>query len=295
MNEFLSNPIIQLVLAIITVTEFSIALISYLKISKVRKSQIQYRDIVELDNILRNLRENDALLSYIRSVSDMPIPEELSYRIDRAIALNHECIGSVNKANQILLKSDEKIQNSNVVYHEKGYFNNEFYRDVILSAKRRVVLYIKRNIRPFSLDNLSALLSLADQSNVNITIFAFSPKMDNDILNEMKKSIPNCPTQTDELINTQIAGKNLFLELKQKMKKPGNFNYYEYTSFPISQYIVVDDRLYWGIVNYNKMDMVNPFEERPYLEMNVSTPFARYILSMQNKEIAECIKNGFAY
>lgn len=292
MEQFINSAIVQIVLAAITLIEFTIAIVSYQKISKVRKSQIEYRDIVELDKVLSNLKNNTKLLSAIKADEEVSLPPQLSERIEKTVAINHECIGAVNKANQILLNSEKAENNGDVIYHERGYFNNDFYKEIILKAQKRIVFYIKRNTRPFTLDNLSALTKLADEQNVKISLFAFSPQMDEEVMKEMMKSIPNSPDGVEELKRSQIASREFYVGCKKQMRKPQNITYYEYRSFPLSQYIIVDNTLYWGIVNYNKTGMINAFEERPYLEMDVSNPFAQYIISLQNTSIAEANNNG---
>lgn len=276
MEQFIKSILVQSILACITIIEFIIALISYKKISKVRKSQIEYRDIVELDNILLNINNNTALLGTIRTNYGSMLPKEVIERIDAIVAHNYECVGAVNKANQILLNANKTIHRGEAIYHQRGYFNQRFYKDIILNANKRIVFYIKRNTRPFTLDNLSALIDLADNKDVDIKIFAFSPKIEDSILNEMMKSIPRCPESAETLRNTQISGRGVYVEQKKYMKKPHNITYYEYLSYPLSQYIIVDDVMYWGIVNFDKSDMKNVFDERPYLEIDINTPFAQY-------------------
>ena len=295
MEEFINSAGVQIVLAIITIIEFIVAIVSYKKISKVRQSQVEYRDIIELDNILNNLHDNTILLSTIKSDSHVDLPIEISERLDKIVAHNYECIGAVNKANQILLNNEKISHDNEVIYHDRGYFNTDFYTNNILNAKKRVIFNIKRNIRPFTLDNLSALIKLADDKNVNITLFAFSPQMDRKILNEMMKSIPNCPESVEDLCNTQTVARNMYLDQKRQMRNPQNIIYYEYYSYPLSQYIIVDNTFYWGIVNYNKTNMNNAFEERPYIEMDVTNPFAQFIISLQETLISECTSNGSVY
>ena len=295
MEQFINNWLVQSILALVSIIEFIVAVVSYLKISKVRKSQIEYHDIVELDNVLYNLSENTQLLTSIRSDQSINLPQEVLDRIDLIVAHNYECIGAVNKANQILLNTNKDSFCGDVIYHERGYFNQRFYKEIILDAKRRVVFFIKRNMRPFTLDNLSSLMELADNKNVDVKIFAFSPEIDETILKEMMKSIPNCPESIDILRSTQINARSLYLEQKKHMRKPQNITYYEYLSYPLSQYIIVDNTLYWGIVNFNKSEMLNVFDERPFLEMDINNQFAQYIVSLQDKLIAECKQNNGVY
>ena len=151
------------------------------------------------------------------------------------------------------------------------------------------MLFLKRNIRPFTLDNLSALIDLAER-NVEIDIFCFSPQIDGRLLEEMKKTIPSCP-DTDELKHSQEANRRTYMERKAKMKNPDNLNYYEYSSYPLSQYIIVDNTLYWGIVNFDKTSMEDPFSDRPYLEMDVSTDFAKYIM-LCNKAVKQACQDS---
>ena len=296
LTEILNNPIVQILLALITLIEFTVSIVSYYKISKVRESQIEYRDIIELDTILSNLNNNTDVLKRIRNTTEIDLSSELMNEIDQLVTANAVCLGAVNKANQILLNSDNNTQNKNsqqVIYHEKGYFDKYFFDNIILSAKQRVILYLKRNIRPFTLDNLNELIKLADK-NITIDIFAFSTKTDRKILEEMRKTIPNCPDNND-LIQSQEINKQAYISKKRQMKKPNNINYYEYTGFPFSQFIVIDNKLYWGIVNFDKTNMSDPFADRPYLEMDISTHFAQYILSQQDEMKEKCRSKNLNY
>ena len=293
-GEALNNPIVQLVLAIIALVEFAVSVVSYFKILSVKKSQVEYRDVIELDTIINNLNNNTEVLKRIRNHSGIDMPEEIKDDIDRLVTANSVCYGAVNKANQILLNAGaEGRAQDGVVYHENGYFNKAFFDDVVLGAKHRVVLYLKRNIRPFTLDNLNSLAILADR-NVKIDVFAFSPSIDPTLLEDMKKSIPSCPS-TKELIVTQETNRQAFVDRKAKMKKPGNFNYFEYFDYPLSQYIIVDNKMYWGIVNFNKSDMSDPFGDRPYLEMDVSTRFAKYIIAQHDNIKKQCRANDSCF
>lgn len=295
METIIQNSAFQITLALISVIEFIVAVISCIKISKVRKSQIEYRDIVELDYILQNIRDNTDLLKEVKDKAASTLSCELITRLEKAIALNYECVGAVNKANQILFESERASHENEVIYYKNGYFNTSFYNNIILNAKSRIILYIKRNVRPFTLDNLSALIALAENENVKIEIFAFSPKMHDYVFREMMRSIPNCPQDIKELRSSQTIGRNFYLSQKTYMKKSNNITYYEYRDFPLSQYIVVDDKFYWGIVNYDKTKMDNVFESRPYLEMSVTNPFAKYILSLKDTTISECTSYGDKY
>ena len=281
----INNPATQVILAVIAIAEFIISIVAYFKISKVRKSQIEYRNIIELDTILKNIEKNNELLNRIRSQKNLTDGE--IFGIDEIVAANNICLGAVRKANQILLNSGKTVYNkSDVVYHETGYFDREFFDSIILSAKHNVTLFIKRNTRPFTLENLHALSKLADQ-NVTIDIFAFSPEISIDVLTEMQNTIPNCPS-VDELLHTQKINKQAFIEKKKSLKKPNNFNYYEYLHYPDCQYIIVDNKLYWGIVNFNKKEMDDPFGDRPYIEMSTSSKFSQYIIALQQKEKDSC-------
>ena len=296
-NDILNNTITQFILAIICIIQFFVSIISYLKISRVRKSQTDYHDIIELDKILGNLESNTDILKKINNNQDINLPDNMKRKIQIMVDSNYECIGAVNKANQILLNyenSHESPNNREAIYHERGYFNKEFFDSKILTANKRIFLYLKRNTRPFTLDNLKALVILAE-SGVKIDIFAFSSNIEKTLLDQMMDSIPNCPT-TDVLLTTQISNRQSYIATKEKMKNnKQNINYYEYRTYPLSQYIIVDNILYWGIVNYDKSQMENVFEDRPYLQMDTSSDFAKYILSLHKKMIDDCTKNGEKY
>lgn len=296
-SDILNNTITQFILAVICIIQFLVSIISYLKISRVRKSQTEYHDIIELDKILGNLESNTDILKKLSNKQDINLPDDMKHKIQNMVDLNYECIGAVNKANQILLnyKNNNEIQNGGkAIYHERGYFNKEFFDSKILTASKRIFLYLKRNTRPFTLDNLKALVILAE-NGVRIDIFAFSTNIEKILLEQMMASIPNCPT-IDVLLNTQISNRQSYIDTKEKMKNnKQNINYYEYKTYPLSQYIIVDNTLYWGIVNYDKSQMDDVFEDRPYVEMDASSDFAKYILSLHRKIIDDCTKNGEKY
>lgn len=294
LENFVSNSLTQFILAVIAIIEFAVSLVSYIKISKVRKSQIEYRDIIELDNILLNLRKNTDLFLEVKNSDAYNADYDLKNKIDKMVLSNYECIGSVNKANQIMFRAQKKNElfGTDVVYHESGYFNKSFFDNVILNAKKQVVLYIKRNTRPFTLDNLNALINLSETKNVKVKIFAFSPEMEEIIMNEMKKTIPNSPS-IQELRETQISNRNAYLERKKRMVNTDNIVYFEYTDYPVAQYIIVDNKMYWGIVNYDKSDMDNVFEDRPYIIMDTDTKFVKYIQALQAKVEINCSNSRY--
>ena len=288
LDYLLSNAMTQLILAVIAIIEFVVSVLGYIKISKVRKSQIEYRDIIELDNILLNLKKNTDLFMEVKNSEAYSIDPELKDKIDKIVLSNYECIGSVNKANQIMFSAQkDALVSGDVIYHESGYYNKAFFDNVILQAKKQIVLYIKRNTRPFTLDNLNALINLSESKNVKVKIFAFSPDIDETLLKEMEKTIPNSPP-VRELRDTQRLNRNEYVERKKKMKNTDNIAYYEYMEYPLSQYVIVDDKLYWGIVNFDKSDMANVFEDRPYIVMDTNSRFARYIQAVQHKTEENC-------
>ena len=64
----------------------------------------------------------------------------------------------------------------------------------------------------------------------------------------MKLCIPNCPEDTEELIESQIQNRANYIAVKKNMTRPQNISYYEYQQYPNCQFVIVDDKMYWELL-----------------------------------------------
>lgn len=162
-------------------------------------------------------------------------------------------------------------------YHSAGFYDDNFFNDIILSAKQRIVICCKRNTRPFKQGNIDELIDKA-ANGVNIQILSFSPTMDDALLEEIRKSVPHPPKDIEELRNTQKNHAKIYQDRKSKMEESfkRNLNYFETSEIIWFNFVLVDNRFYWGIVNYKKTDEDHSvYKNRPYIEYPLTDPFAK--------------------
>lgn len=123
----------------------------------------------------------------------------------------------------------------------------------------------------------------------------FSPDISDELLEEIRKSVPRPPKSIKEMRKTQIEYKEEYLEQKKK-QNCDNIIYYESLDFPLFQFVLVDNKLYLGIVNYNKEDEENlVYDNRPYLEFNVTDKFACEILKKYSILVKKCEDSKHCY
>lgn len=288
-EEIVKSPIIQLIVIIISILAFVITVLSYIKIKRVKEGQILYQNYLNLDNIINTL---EIAKNYMDQKNDIKI-EILPNKEDIIENINKQ-IATIESVNNVLFQNKKLDLKSNIIFHESGYYNDEFFSNIILKAKKRIVIYGKRNTRVFKQENILKIFDLAKKS-CYVELMFFSPNISNDLLEEIRKSVPYPPKTIEEMRKTQIEYKEEYLEQKEK-QKCNNIKYYEYLDFPLFQFALVDSKLYFGITNYNKEDEKNTvYDDRPYLEFDVSDKFARKILNKYSILLAKSEYNRICY
>lgn len=281
-EKIVDSPIIQLVVIIISILAFIITILSYVKIKKVKEGQILYQNHLDLDNLINTLEitKNFISLKSANEIDELRNQQEIIGNINKQIT-------NIETVNRVLFQKNKLGLKSNVIFHASGYYNDEFFSSVILKANKKIIIYGKRNTRVFKQENILKIFELAKKS-CYIELMFFSPNISNDLLEEIRKSVPYPPKTIDEMRKTQIEYKKEFLEQKEK-QKCDNIKYYESYDFPLFQFVLVDNKLYFGIVNYNKEDEKNTvYDDRPYLEFDVLDEFARKILKKYSILLEKC-------
>lgn len=208
------------------------------------------------------------------------------------ITSNIATIEAINRAFNTTVKNQINIVEENPLsspkYVPNGYYNVDFFNNIILKAQTKILICCKRNTRVCAQGNVQKLCKLAN-SGCEITIVSFSPKMSNDLLEEIRTSVPNPPKDVRKLKESQIRNREQLLE-NARNSGASSLKYYETLKFPFFHLIQVDDRVYWGIVNYTKHgeDTSQTYEERPYLIFEQNDPFIEKML----RKVDDIIRNS---
>lgn len=269
---------------LLTALGLVLTVISIVKIQKVKDAQKQAQDryaelvrVKEIEQLLYDLQN-----FFKRLQSNSKIPENVKQHLNIAdysneITSNIATIEAINRAFNTTVKNQINIVEENPLlspkYVPNGYYNVDFFNNIILKAQTKILICCKRNTRVCAQGNVQKLCKLAN-SGCEITIVSFSPKMSNDLLEEIRTSVPNPPKDVRKLKESQIRNREQLLE-NARNSGASSLKYYETLKFPFFHLIQVDDRVYWGIVNYTKHgeDTSQTYEERPYLIFEQNDPF----------------------
>ena len=282
-----------LVASIITLVAFVITLLSYSKIGKIKRGQIKYKDLVDIRGTVALLSNISDLIKTIKK--DQSLDGNLSEQLDNMISEISKNIGQINSVNKALFNEEEKqdIDPMNPpiepIYTGRGFYDDDFFRNVILKAKKRIIICCKRNTRPFKQGNLDELIKKATEG-VDIQILSFSPKMHEKLLEAIRESVPHPPNTLNKLKSTQITNFHTYLDRKKTMhdKDKQRINYYETSEIIWFNFVLVDNSLYWGLVNYKKTDEAGDvYTSRPYVTFSAADPFAKKILKIYNNIIKD--------
>lgn len=187
-------PLIQFIILIITILGFIITLLTFWKTKKIRESQIEYKKNIYLDDIINILEISSATFEDILKKSNTKNID--STKLFNLIKKIDYSLGSIKAINNMLFDSES---DSNVKYYSHGYYDDTFFRDIILNAKKRIIIYGKRNTRCFKQENIIKLLEKSKNDLCQIELAFFSPDMSNILLEEIRKSVPFPPNTIDEL------------------------------------------------------------------------------------------------
>lgn len=284
---------------IMTAGGLIISIISMIKIQNVKNAQKEaqkkYAELVrvqeiknllqKLNNFFRRLERNTDISKTVRDNLNIT-----GYTSE--IATNIATIDAINRAfnNGDKNEPDSKKRDSQLipVYAESGYYNNDFFNNIILKAQSDVVICCKRNTRISQQENVQKLCALARQGR-EIKIVAISPDMPDALLAEICESVPN-PSSLKELKESQLHQRQTLLNNAKSLKvSDKNLQYYETNKIPFFHLVKVDDKVYWGLVNYKKYgeDLTTTYEERPYLVFDAQNLFAIRMLQKVEDIIKE--------
>lgn len=283
---------------LLTALGLVLTVISIVKIQKVKDAQKQAQDryaelvrVKEIEQLLYDLQN-----FFKRLQSNSKIPENVKQHLNIAdysneIISNIATIEAINRAFNTTVKNQINIVEENPLsspkYVPNGYYNVDFFNNIILKAQTKILICCKRNTRVCAQGNVQKLCKLAN-SGCEITIVSFSPKMSNDLLEAIRTSVPNPPKDVRKLKESQIRNREQLLE-NARNSGASSLKYYETLKFPFFHLIQVDDRVYWGIVNYTKHgeDTSQTYEERPYLIFEQNDPFIEKMLQKVNDIIRD--------
>ena len=284
---------------LLTALGLVLTVISIVKIQKVKDAQKQAQDryaelvrVKEIEQLLYDLQN-----FFKRLQSNSKIPENVKQHLNIAdysneITSNIATIEAINRAFNTTVKNQINIVEENPLlspkYVPNGYYNVDFFNNIILKAQTKILICCKRNTRVCAQGNVQKLCKLAN-SGCEITIVSFSPKMSNDLLEEIRTSVPNPPKGGRKINERKIRNREQLLE-NARNSGASSLKYYETLKFPFFHLIQVDDRVYWGIVNYTKHgeDTSQTYEERPYLIFEQNDPFIEKML----RKVDDIIRNS---
>lgn len=280
-----------LVASLITIVAFVITILSYLKIGKIKRGQIKYKDLVDVRGTVALLSNISDLFKTIKK--DQSLDSHLSEKLDNMISEISKNIGQINSVNRALFEEKQDIDPMNPpiepIYTGRGFYDDDFFRNVILKAKKRIIICCKRNTRPFKQGNLDELIKKATEG-VDIQILSFSPEMHEKLLEAIRESVPHPPINIKELKSTQTTNFLTYRDRKNKMhdKDKQRINYYETSEIIWFNFVLVDYSFYWGLVNYKKTDEAGDvYTSRPYVTFSAEDPFAKKILKIYNNIIKD--------
>lgn len=149
-DKIVESPMIQLGVIIISILAFIITVLSYVKIKKIKEGQILYQNYLNLDNLINTL---EITKNYI-GLKDTNEIDILLTKKDIIESINKQ-IATIESVNNVLFQKNKFGLKTNVFFHASGYYNDEFFSNVILKAKRRIIIiYGKRNTRVFKQENI---------------------------------------------------------------------------------------------------------------------------------------------
>ena len=283
---------------IMTAVGLIISIISMIKIQNVKNAQKEAQEkyakllrVQEIKSLLQNLNSFFSRLEKNNNISKSVKNSLNITRYTTEIATNIATIDAIDRTfNDEKSKSENKTSDFELMplYVETGYYNNDFFNNIVLKAQNEIVICCKRNTRISQQGNVQRLCTLARQGR-EIKIVAISPDMSDELLEEIRESVPN-PPSLKELKESQLRQRQTLLN---NAKKSGvsdkNLKYYETNKIPLFHLVKVDDKVYWGLVNYKKCgeDLSTTYEERPYLVFDVRNPFAIRMLEKVNAIIED--------
>lgn len=277
---------------VLTIISLFITIWTFLQVSSLKKAQVQYDELVETDNLINMLsRISDYFTSNIAH-TDIEI-----YRLQQEI---QRSIGKIEGVKTALFNKKKKAIKSNSSMPEfisEGYYSDPFLAERISETKLKLCVFAKRNQRISNMDHLQSIAKLlAKSKNCMVELMAISPDVSDEILVELNKTIPIAAPNIQKLREEIIENRRRIVEFKNTLEQSQKerFHYYEYLGTPPFHCILVDDYLYFGLVNYHKSPAeYRVVENRPCIKLDTkSTDFAQRIKKQYESFVNECKQEG---
>lgn len=280
----MNNEVFNFLAGLASFVGLFLTLYSIYQIKNIKESIKEYIEQTDLSTALNTMSEVNNLLVEILDKNILNDIEKL--KVNNAIQDMCESIGCIKGVNRVYLNKISKVD-VDIEYCDTGYYNDDFFNNIILKGKNKIIIFGKRNSRITKQENKIKFFQLLENTNVFIELFYIDPNASDEYIEVIRQMSPSFPNSNKEVRDSQITGKNTYINMKEKSKRADAINYYEYKTFPYFNFIVVDRYFYWGIVNYPKYGKnVNEYDLRPYIKFSINDRFPRYIM-----EICEDIKN----
>lgn len=283
--------IISMLGFIFTTVGLVLTWLSLVRIQKVKnaqkEAQEQYKKLVGVQNIIKLLFSLKDCFEYMQKSNDIPASVKQNMNFTSYMTDISMSISTINAINSAFSEQPEEI--SAPVYEPRGYYDDDFFTNIVLNAKEKITIYCKRNTRVCKQENLHRLCEKAEHG-CEIRIIAISPDMPDPLLEEVLRSVPNPPQTIAEIKDTQKRQRDAFLAAKRSKQR---IHYYETKHFPLFHLVQVDNKVYWGLTNYDKLSETptEVYHNRPYLIYDQFDPFAQRMLAKIDQIIKnECIE-----
>lgn len=278
---------------ILSIIGFVITLWTFLQVSNIKKAQVKYDELVEIESIIALLSRISAYFTSNLIQSDANV-SALQQDIQRAI-------GKIEGVKTALFKKPNKKDSiDSIQFIKEGYYSDPFLAAKIKETKMVLRIFAKRNLRLSNMDHLQSIGKLLSESrNCTVELIAMSPESSEEALYEVNKTIPIPAPSVEKLKEELIENRRKIIEFKESLdaSQKNRFFYYEFLGVPPFHCIQVDDSLYFGLVNYYKApNEYGVVENRPCVKLDLkSVDFAQRIKKQIETFIEECNQEGRVY
>lgn len=282
--------IISILSFILTAIGLVMTYISLRKIEKVKvaqqNAQEQYRNYVGIDQIASNLYSLQSFFEEQLESDKLSSTEKANLNLLKHTKDITESITRINTIDSLIRRYDVPSTADSPLYIGYGYYNDKFFEEKILAAKRDLLICCKLNIRACKQEHALRLCELSN-SGCTVRIIAISPEIPDELLSEILLSTPPLVNNSlDRVKQLQASNRDELMGIA-KAENAKTLFYYETKHIPLTHVVVVDDLVYWGLVNYDKTED-RGYDDRPYLLFKRNNAFITRILKKIEKSIAQC-------
>ncbi|MET0087134.1 MAG: toll/interleukin-1 receptor domain-containing protein [Sedimenticola sp.] len=130
-----------------------------------------------------------------------------------------------------------------------GYYSHDFVKKGIDCSGRLVRILCVRNIRIVEPDIQKSILNyLRNSTDTKIEVLSISPLMSDEVINGIRKTLPNPGSSADEFRQDIITNRNHIRRLITDLGVSKNrFTYKEYKELPLIHFCQFDDELHLGV------------------------------------------------